>query len=100
MIDLFIDDVNRYNRDRDMINRSFNDRIGAQQVTAIDKHNDQRKYIPNYLRQLRIGENARNIHSDIQNRSKYTVSQVDGIVDSNTSSSITTDSIDLTVMHR
>ena len=101
----FIDDVNSYDRDRDVINRSFNDRIslgqtslmGAQQVTAIDKHTDQRTYIPNYLRQLRTGKNERNIHSDIQDMRKYNIPQVDGIVDSNTSLSMTTDSIDLTV---
>ena len=32
-----------------------------------------------------------------RDKNKYTIPQVDGIVDSNTSSSITTDSIDLTV---
>ena len=68
----FIDDMNSYDRDKAMINRSFNDRIGlghtsllgAQQVTVIDKHTDQRTHVPHYLRQLRIGENARNIHSE------------------------------------
>ena len=94
-----------YDRDKNMINRSFNDRIGlvhtsllrAQQVTAIDKHNDQRTHGPNYLRQLRIGVNARNICSDVQDKIKYTIPHGDGPGDSNTSSSVTTDSIDLTV---
>ena len=101
----FIEDINSYDRDKAMIDRSFNDTIGlghtslpgAQQVKAIDKHNDWRTHVPNYVRQLRIGENARNICSDIQDKIKYTIPQVDGPVDSNTSSSITTDSIDLTI---
>ena len=68
-----IDNINSYDRDKAMINRSFNDRIGlgctslpgAQQVTAISKHNDLRTNVPNYMKQLRIGDNARNIGLDI-----------------------------------
>ena len=100
---LFINDVDSYNRDIAMINRSLSDRLGlghtsvpgAQQVIPIGKFNDQRTYIQNYLRESRLGENARNIYSDEQNRREYTIPQFDGIADSNTS--MTTDSIDLTV---
>ena len=59
--------------------------------------NDQRTHIPNYFRELRRGENAKNLYSDEQNRREHTIPQLDGIADSNTSSSITTDNIDLTV---
>ena len=54
-----IDNINSYDRDKAMINRWFNDRIGlghtsllgAQQVTAISKHNDPRTNVPNYVKQ-------------------------------------------------
>ena len=101
----YIDNVNAHNKDRALINISLSDRLdsgcksllGAQQIAIIGKHNDQRTHVLNYLRQLRLGENARNIYSDVQGRKAYTIPQVDGIVDSNTSSSLTTDSMDLTV---
>ena len=90
----YIDNVNAYNRDRALINKSLSDRLdsghtsllGAQQIAIIGKHNDQRTHVLNYLRQLRLGENARNIYSDVQGRKANTIPQVDGIVDSNTSS--------------
>ena len=88
-----------------MMSRSLNDRLGlghtslpaAQQVIPTAKPNDQGTYIPNYLRQITIADNARNIHSEIPDKRDYIIPQLDGIVDSNTSSSMTTDSIDLTV---
>ena len=72
---LFINDVDSYNRDIAMINRSLSDRLGlghtsvpgAQQVIPIGKFNDQGTYIQNYLRESRLAENARNIYSDEQN---------------------------------
>ena len=102
---LYIDNISSYDRDMAMMSRSLSDRLGlgctsllgAQQVIPTGKPNDQGIYIPNYLRQIMIGENARNIHSEIQDKRDYIIPQGDGIVDSNTSSSMTTDGIDLTV---
>ena len=98
-----VDNVDNYDKDRVMLNKSFNERIGlghtsllgAQQVLDIVKPNDQRTHVPNYLTQVQIGENARDIERNMGLDAM--IPQVDGPVDTSNSSSITTDSIDLTV---
>ena len=77
----YIDNISSYDRDMAMISRSLSDTLGlghtsllgAQQVILTGKPNDQGTYIPNYLRQITIGENARNIHLEIQDRRDYII---------------------------
>ena len=48
-------------------------------------------HISDHLRQLSVGEDVGNIDNDIRNRKTYSIQQVDGMVDSRDSFSLTPD---------
>ena len=92
----YIDDIDAYNRDRQLITTSMSNKLdlgqnslpGAQQVRVAVKHTD--------LRQISLGEEIENISQTITDRNVSLIPQVDGIVDSRDSLDKTPDSIDLT----
>ena len=98
------DNIDAYNRDRQLITISLSDRLdlgqnsllGAQQVRVAVKHTDQIPEFPEHLRQISLGEEIENINYAIIDRNTSFIPQVDGIVDSRDSLDRTPDSIDLT----
>ena len=100
----YIDNIDAYNRDRDLITKSLSDRLdlgqnslpGAQQVRVAVKHTDQIREFPEHLRQISLGEEIENTSYAIIDRNMSIIPQVDGIVDSRDSLDRTPDSIDLT----
>ena len=100
----YIDNIDAYNRDRQLITTSLSDRLdlgqnsllGAQQVRVTVKHTDQIPEFPEHLRQISLGEEIENISYAIIDRNASFIPQVDGIVDSRDSLDRTPDSIDLT----
>ena len=58
------DNIDAYNRDRDLITQSLSDRLGlgqnrlpgAQQIRVATKHTDQMTDIPEHLRWISLGE--------------------------------------------
>ena len=100
----YIDNIDAYNRDRDLITKSPSDRLdlgqnsllGAQQVRVAVKHTDQSREFPKHLRRISLGEDIKNISYEIIDRSRSFIPQVDGIMDSRDSLDKTPDSIDLT----
>ena len=103
----YIDNLNAYNRDRQLIIASLNNRLdlgqnsfpGAQQVSAAIKHTDQISEFPEHLSGISLGDEIENISQTIADGNLSLIPQVDGIVDSRDR---TPDSIDLnkdTKMH-
>ena len=98
------DNIDAYNRDRQLITTSLSDRLdlgqnslpGAQQVRVVVKHTDQIPEFPEHLRQISLGEEIENISYAIIDRNTSFIPQVDGIVDSRDNLDRTPDSIDLT----
>ena len=92
----YIDYIDAYNRDRDLIIQSLSDRLGlgqnsllgAQQVRVAATHTDQMTDILEHLRQISLGEET--------DRNRYIIPQVDGTMDSRDSLNQTLDSINLT----
>ena len=95
---------NACNRDRALITKSLSDRLGlgqnsllgAQQVRVEIKHTNQAREIPEYLRQISLGEEIENTSYEDLTRKRNFIPQVDGTVDSRDSLDQTPDSIDLT----
>ena len=100
----YIDNIDAYNRDRQLITTSLSNRLdlgqnslpGAQQVRVAVKHTDQTSEFPKHLRQISLGEEIENISQTIADVNVSLIPQVDGIVDSRDSLDRTPDSIDLT----
>ena len=69
---------------------------GAQQVRVPTKHTDQMSDIPDYLRQISLGEEIESTNYEERDRNRYIIPQVNGTVDSRDSLNQTPDSIDLT----
>ena len=88
-----------------MINQSLSDRLdlgqnslpGAQHIIVATKHNDQMPDIPDHLRWLSLGEDIETTGHNRRDRKIYSIWQVDGLVNSRDSLSLTPDSVDLTV---
>ena len=101
---LYIDNIDANNRDRSLITKSLSDKLGlgqnslpgAQQVSIVTKHTDQMIDIPEYLRQMSLGEETESISYEETDRNRNIIPQVGGIVDSKDSLDQTLDSIDLT----
>ena len=100
----YIDNIDAYNKDRQLITTSLSDRLdlgqnsllGAQQVKVAVKHTDQISEFPEHLSQIHLGEEIENISQSIADGNVSLIPQVDGIVDSRNSLDRTSDSIDLT----
>ena len=100
----YIDNIDAYNRDRQLIIASLSNRLdlgqsslpGAQQVRVTVKHTDQTSEFPEHLRQISLGEEIENISQTIADGNVSLIPQVDGIVDSRDGLDRTPDSIDLT----
>ena len=100
----YIDNIDAYNRDRQLITTSLSNRLnlgqnsllGAQQVRVVVKHTDQTSEFPEHLGQISLGEEIENISQTMANGNVSLIPQVDGIVDSRDSLERTSDSIDLT----
>ena len=100
----YIDNIDAYNRDRALRNKSLSDRLdlgqnsllGARQVRVAVKHTDQIREFPEHLRQISLGKKIENTSYAIIDRNISFIPQVDGIVDSRDSLDGTPDSIDLT----
>ena len=100
----YIDDVDAYNRDRQLITASLSNKLdlgqnsllGAQQVRVAVKHTDQISEFPEHLRRISLGEEIGNISQTIADGDVSLIPQVDGIVDHRDSLDKTPDSIDLT----
>ena len=100
----YIDNIDAYNRDRALINKSLSDKLdlgqnslpGAQQVRVAVKHTDQIREFPDHLSRNSLGEEIENTSYAIIDRNRSFIPQVDGIVDSRDSLDRTPDSIDLT----
>ena len=100
----YIDNIDAYNRDRQLITASLSDRLylgqnslpGAQQCRVAVKHTDQTSEFPEHLSQICLGEEIENISQTIADGIVSLIPQVDGIVDSRDSLDRTSDSIDLT----
>ena len=100
----YIDNLDAYNRDRQLISTSLSNRLdlgqnsllGAQQVSAAIKHTDQISEFPEHLSQISLYEEIENISQTIADGNVSLIPQVDGIVDSRDSLDRTPDSIDLT----
>ena len=98
----YIDNIDAYNRA--LITKSLSDRLGlgqsslpgAQQVRVAVKHTDQGREIPEYLRQISLGEEIENTSYEDIARNRNLIPQVDGTLDSRDSLDQTLDSIDLT----
>ena len=82
----------------ELITKSLSDRLGlgqnslpgAQQVRVAVKHTDQAREIPEYLRQISLGEEIEKTSYEDIARNRSFIQQVDGTVDSR-------DSLDQTV---
>ena len=69
----YIDDIDTYNRDRQLITASLSNKLdlgqnsllGAQQVRVAVKHTDQITEFPEHLRQISLGEEIGNISQTI-----------------------------------
>ena len=100
----YIDNIDAYNRDRQLITASLSNRLdlgqnslqGAQQVRVAVKHSDQTSEFLEHHRQISLGEEIENISQTIADGNVSLIPQVDGIVDSRDSLDRTPDSIDLT----
>ena len=100
----YIDDIDAYNRDRQLITASLSNKLdlgqnslpGAQQVRVAVKHTDQTSEFPEHLRQISLGEEIGNISQTITDGNVSFIPQVDGIVDGRDSLDRTPDSVDLT----
>ena len=100
----YIDNIDAYNRDRQLITASLSNRLdlgqnsfpGAQQVRVAVKHTNQTSQFPEHLRQISLGEEIENISQTIADGNVSLIPHVDGIVDSRDSLDRTPDSIDLT----
>ena len=100
----YIDNIDAYNRDRQLLTASLSDRLdlgqnslpGAQQVRVAVKHTDQISEFPEHLSQIHLGKEIENISQSIADGNVSLIPQVDGIVDSRNSLDRTSDSIDLT----
>ena len=70
--------IDASNRDRALITQSLSDRLGlgqnsltgAQQVTVVTKHTDQMTDIPDYLRQISLGEEIESISHKGRDRNR------------------------------
>ena len=99
-----IDDIDAYNRDRQLITASLNNKLdlgqnslpGAQQVRVAVKHTDHTLEFPELLRRISLGQEIGNISQTIADGNVSLIPQVDGVVDSRDSLDRTPDSIDLT----
>ena len=86
----YIDDIDAYNRDRQLITASLSNKLdlgqnsllGAQQVRLAAKHTDQTSEFPEHLRQISLGEEIENISQKIADENVSLIPQVDGVVDS------------------
>ena len=100
----YIDNLDAYNRDRQLISTSLSNRLdlgqnsllGAQQVSAAIKHTNRISEFPEHLSQISLYEEIENISQTIADGNVSLIPQVDGIVDSRDSLDRTPDSIDLT----
>ena len=100
----YIDDIDAYNRDRQLITASLSNKLdlgqnsllGAQQVRVAVEHTDQISEFPEHLRQISLGEEIENISQTTADGNVSLIPQVDGVVDSRDSLDRTPDSIDLT----
>ena len=100
----YIDDIDAYNRDRQLITASLSNKLdlgqnsllGAQQVRVAVKHTDRISEFPKHLKQISLCEEIENISQTIADGNVSLIPQVDGIVDSRDSLDRTPDSIDLT----
>ena len=100
----YIDDIDAYNRDRQLITTSLSNKLdlgqnrllGAQQVRIAVKRTDQTSEFAEHLRRISLGKGIENISQTITDRNVSLIPQVDGIVDSMDSLDKTPDSIDLT----
>ena len=100
----YIDNIDAYNRDRQLIAVSLSNRLdlgqnsllGTQQVRVAVKHTNQTSEFPEHLRRISLGEEIENISQTIADGNASLIPQVDGIVDSKDSLDRTSDSIDLT----
>ena len=100
----YIDNIDAYNRDRALIAKSLSDRLGlgqnsllgAQQVRVAVKHTDQTREIPEYLRQISLGEEIESKSYEDIARNRNFIPQVDDTMDSRDSLDQTPNSIDLT----
>ena len=100
----YIDNIDAYNRDRQLITASLSDRLdlgqnsllGAQQVTVAVKHTNRISEFPEHLSQISLGEEIEKISQTIADGNVSLIPKVDGIVDSRNSLDRTSDSIDLT----
>ena len=99
----YIDNIDAYNRDRQLITTSLSNRLdlgqnsllGAQQVRVAVKHTDQTSEFPEHHRQISLGGEIENISQTIADGNVSLIPQVDGIVDSRDSLDRTSDSIHL-----
>ena len=99
----YIDDIDAYNRDRQLITTSLSNKLdlgqnsllGAQQVRVAVKHTNQTSEFPEHLRRISLGEEIENINQTITDGNVGLIPQVDGVVDSRDSLDRTPDSIDL-----
>ena len=86
----YIDDIDAYNRDRQLITASLSNKLdlgqntllGAQQVRVAVKHTDQTSEFPEHLRQISSGQEIENISQTIADGNVSLIPQVDGVVDS------------------
>ena len=100
----YIDDIEAYNRDRQLITTSLSNKLdlgqnsppGAQQVRVAVKHINQTSEFPEHLRRISLGEEIENISQTIADGNVSLIPQVGGVVDSRDSLDRTPDSIDLT----
>ena len=100
----YIDDIDAYNRDRQLITASLSNKLdlgqnslpGAQQVRVAVKHTNQTSEFPEHLTQISLGEEIENISQTIADGNVSLIPQVNGVVDSRDSVDRTPDSIDLT----
>ena len=100
----YVDNIDAYNRDRQLITTSLSNRLDlgqnslpeAQQVRVALKHTNQTSEFPEHLRRISLGEEIENISQTIADVNVSLIPQVDGIVDSRDSLDRTPDSIDLT----
>ena len=100
----YIDDIDAYNRDRQLITASLSSKLdlgqnslpGAQQVRVAVKHTDQTSEFPEHLRQISLGQEIENVSQTIADGNVSLIPQVDRVVDSRDSLDRTPDSTDLT----
>ena len=86
----YIENIDAYNRDRALITQLLSDRLGlgqnslpgAQQVRVATRHTNQMTDIPEYLRQMSLGEETESTSYKETDRNRNIIPQVDGTVDS------------------